>query len=265
MRTSNVQDVSGTLSQIVNDPATYPIFENNTDNAIYDFTGNLPDISPISAGRGRAYEYYLSIPTTHLVNILVDLNDPRIDEWIDLNDLPEYLGVAPGQTLGNIGRPGEFSQRNPAYFDESGKVDGIFMTFSELNFLLAEAAEKGWINGEAKSYYETGVQASFDQWGVAMPENYLSEAAAYVEGDLEQIATQKWLALWQNSMEAWFDWKRTGFPSFIQAGPGNVNSGQVPVRLMYPSIEQSVNADNYNDAASSIGGDHINARVWWDQ
>lgn len=265
MRTSGVQDISNQLSQIVNAPATYPLMESNADNVIYDFSGALPDISPISAGRGRAYEYYLSIPTTHLVNTLTNLADPRINEWLDLNGLPDFLGVAPGQNLGNIGRPDAFSQRNPAYFDESGRVDGILMTFSELNFILAEAVEMGYIAGDAKTYYETAVQASFEQWNVAMPDNYLTESAAYESGNLEQIALQKWVSLWQNSMEAWFDWKRTGRPTFVQPGPGNINNNQVPVRLMYPGIEQSVNADNYNTAISRMGADNINTRVWWDQ
>ncbi|MEM6321510.1 MAG: SusD/RagB family nutrient-binding outer membrane lipoprotein [Bacteroidota bacterium] len=265
MRTAGVQDVSSELSKIVNDPATYPLMVSNADNAIYDFSGALPDISPISAGRGRAYEYYLSIPTTHLVNTLVELQDPRLEEWLNLNELPDYLGVAPGQTLGDVGRPDAFSQRNPKYFDESGLVDGILMTFSELNFILAEAIEQGYLEGDAKTYYETAVQASFDQWNVPMPANYLTETAAYEAGNLEQIAVQKWLSLWQNSMEAWFDWKRTGRPTFIQAGPGNVNGDRVPVRLMYPGIEQSVNADNYNAALGRMGADNINTRVWWDQ
>ena len=264
MRTSNVQNVSAALTAIVNDPVTYPLFENNGDNAIYDYTGALPSISPISSGVGRAYEYYLAIPTTTFINTLKKYDDPRIDEWLDPNGFPEYKGTDPGQVLADIGRPADFSTKDSSYFDVSGKVDAIYMTYSELQFLLAEAAERAILSEDAQSFYEAGVQASFDQWGVPIPSDYLSGKAAYESGNMEKLFDQKWLSLYRNTTEAWFDWKRTGMPAFIQAGPGTQNDGEIPVRLLYPGIEQSVNPESYQAAVSALGADDINMRVWWD-
>ena len=266
MRASGAMDVSDMLSAMVNDPNTYPLFRGNEDNAIYDFTGTLPNVAPIAAPVGRTYEYFLRMPTTNLVDLLKTYEDPRLEEWLDPNGIPEYRGVAPGQTLGDIGRPDAFSTKDTSYFAEPGKLDAIFLTFSELNFLLAEASERGIIQGDGEAYYRTGVQASFDQWGVALPADYFDGAAAWNYGSaFELIARQKWLSLWHNTTEAWFDWKRTGRPEFISAGPGTVNGGRVPVRLLYPSIEQSVNPANSRSAADRIGGDDINTRGWYDQ
>ncbi|HMQ50213.1 MAG TPA: SusD/RagB family nutrient-binding outer membrane lipoprotein [Saprospiraceae bacterium] len=266
MRTSNVQNVSAALQAIVDNPAQYPVFESIDDNAVYYYSGVTPDISPYSSGLGREYEYYLGIPSTHFVNLLLENSDPRIEEWLDEHEkedgILEYIGTAPGQDQGDIGRPGDFASKDASYFYDPAKISAIFMPFSELNFLFAEAAHRNIIGGEAADWYEAGVQAAFEEWGVTMPDEFLSVAVPFDENNLFE---QKWLALYHCGMEAWFDWKRTGKPDFIQAGPGNVNNGQVPVRLMYPSLEQSVNATNYQAASQRIGGDNINTRVWWDK
>ncbi|MGB0521826.1 MAG: SusD/RagB family nutrient-binding outer membrane lipoprotein [Flammeovirgaceae bacterium] len=265
LRSSKAQDNSAALQAIVNNPTQSPIFESNADNADYQYSGDLPDLSPLSTGRGRAYDYYLGIPTTHIIDRLKANNDPRLEEWFDPKaGTTEYLGTAPGQSIGDVGRPDEFSSKAAAYFDVANKISGIFMTYSEVSFILAEAAESGLITGDAKTYYDAGVSASFDQWGVTMPADYLTSTAPY-DANTEVLAIQKWLSLYHNSLQGWLNWKRTGLPSFIAAGPGTVNDGKFPVRLMYPALEQSVNNQNYTAAAANIQGDNINSRVWWDK
>lgn len=136
------------------------------------------------------------------------------------------------------------------------------MTYSELEFILAEMAEKGWVNLPAKQHYENGVKASFEFWNTAMPQNYLTETAAYTGDKLVLIAEQKWLAFFWNGFEAWNDFKRTGLPQ-LKPSEGNTNGNKIPSRLIYPSIEQSVNRDNYQKASNLLGGDNINSKMWW--
>ncbi len=264
MRTSNVVNIGDQLQEIINNPASHPLFESNADNAIYHYSGALPDISPFSRGVGREYSYFLGVPTTHFVRELQDNDDPRIHEWMGVNaDAGIYVGVEPGLNLSEVGRPNEFAAKDSTFFNEPGKITGIFMTYSELQFLLAEAAQRGLISGtNVVDYYNEGVSASFDQWNVTMPSDFLTTTAPYSE---ENLFVQKWLGLYHSGTEAWFDWKRTGQPNFIQAGPGTRNGGRVPVRLMYPALEQSINTANYENATNSIGGDDINSRVWWDE
>lgn len=265
MRVSNKMAVNTKLNDIVSNPATYPLFESNTDNADYKYSGIFPNISPMSNGINRLYGYNIVMPSTHLVNTLINNSDPRLKEWIDpIAGTTNQKGVQPGLPLDQIGEPTKYSRRTEDYFYTKTKITSLFMTYSELNFLLAEARQRNIIStGTAQGYYNTAVQASFTQWNVTMPANYLTVIAPYSPTN-DVLYTQKWLALYHTGVEAWFDWKRTGKPSFIQAGPGAKNNGKVPRRIMYPSIEQSINAENNTAAMQKIGGDNINVKVWWD-
>ncbi len=264
MRISNVKNVSAAISEIITS-SQYPIFESNDDNAIYNYGGSLPDVSQVALpGGGRDYDYFLLIPTSHFVNLLNSNNDPRLSLWVSpkqgTND--RTLGVVPGQSLSNIGRPADFSRRSVAFYESSTLIQGIFMTYSEVNFILAEASEKGYISTAAKTYYDTAVEASFEQWEVKMPNDFLSVTVPY-DVTTDRLYEQKWLALYHSGIESWFDWKRTGKPTFIKAGSGNINGDLVPVRLRYPSLEQSVNQVNYDAASAAMGGDIINVSSWW--
>jgi hypothetical protein len=78
---------------------------------------------------------------------------------------------------------------------------------------------------------------------------------------------QKWVAYYHNNtVEAWGEYKRTGLPA-LTPGPlaTTITNGQVPTRVFYPTLEQSVNADNYRAATERIGGDVITARHWYQQ
>jgi hypothetical protein len=67
-----------------------------------------------------------------------------------------------------------------------------------------------------------------------------------------------------NTVEIWGDQKRTGLPQIVP-GPlaTTVTNGKVPTRVFYPTLEQSVNSANYSAASSSIGGDIIIAKHWY--
>ncbi len=273
LRISNIQNVDSKMMTLLNNPDIFPIFDSNVDNAIYKYTGNLPDVSEISqTGGGRGYEYYLRVPTTHFIDLLSNNSDPRLELFVSPRDCdvnnPDCVsdllqGLEPGQSISNNGRPADFSRRAVSFFESPTKIQGIFMTFSELNFILAEARENGFImTSDAETYYNTAIQASFEQWDVTIPSDFLTTTIPY-DNNTDRLYEQKWLALYHSGVESWFDWKRTGKPSFIQAGTGNLNDGKVPVRLKYPSLEQSVNTENYENASAAMGGDNINSSSWW--
>jgi len=82
---------------------------------------------------------------------------------------------------------------------------------------------------------------------------------------LEQIIKQKYVAFFQNSgSEAYFNYRRTGFPAFSLGGPGTGNSGKIPLRFQYPGTERTTNGANLTSALSSQfgGNDDINAAMW---
>ena len=94
----------------------------------------------------------------------------------------------------------------------------------------------------------------------------LRPAVVYAGGaaGLAQIGLQKWLALYGNSVEAYSEWRRTGYPNLV-GGPNASNGGQIPVRLPYPTREASLNGDNLEAAITRQGGASLNDEIWWDQ
>ncbi|MGI9526451.1 MAG: SusD/RagB family nutrient-binding outer membrane lipoprotein [Weeksellaceae bacterium] len=265
MRISNVKDVSADIKTLVNNPDKYPLILNVEDNAEYIYGSGYPNASPISKPRGaRYYSYELIVPTTTLINTLQSYDDPRLQEWVDPKDgTTDYIGLVPGLSLGDIKEPTEYARRAVKYFESPNLSKAWLITSAEVNFLLAEAAERNLIAGSAKEYYEKGVQSSFKQWNVEIPADYLTIQAPY-DASTDILYEQKWLALYHSGIEAWIDWKRTGKPAFIKPGPG-AELNEVPRRLIYPIIEQSINAESYRAAINALGGDDITIRVWWDK
>jgi hypothetical protein len=158
-------------------------------------------------------------------------------------------------------------------------VQTLLMTYGELQFILAEASERGFISGDAELYYNQGIQSQFDYYASRIPDDYTFPTAADVQPDasyftqsavaytgtqdekLKKIWLQKWLALFNCGFEGWSEWKRTGVPE-ITPGPNSL--GFVPVRFLYPLTEQSSNNENYQKAIEIQGPDNTQTRVWWD-
>jgi len=78
---------------------------------------------------------------------------------------------------------------------------------------------------------------------------------------LGKIALQKWVSLYFNGLEAWFDWRRTRMPAIVP-GPDNLNNNKVPVRYIYPLSEQSLNRVNRDEAVARQGADDLNTEIW---
>ena len=138
------------------------------------------------------------------------------------------------------------------------------MTYSELLFVLAEAAMSGTYSGglSAKEYLDMAIEASFGQYSLAMPSDYLADK----EANLEIIMTEKWKALFGQGIEAWTEYRRTGYPILSGADPNAIfaNDGQVPTRLKYPESEYSLNRANVESAATMNGGtDNKLTKLWW--
>ena len=267
------------INAIVSDPATFPIIENNGEAGIYDFSGvapNTSDFSLLTALGGLS-------PSVRFVNSLdgVDPNDdadddPRLaffaDKPIDpsATDGP-FVGVISGTTRevaqGTGGNAELFaSQFTIKFQDDKGLLDWVIISYPEVEFILAEATMEGWIsNSTAQAHYEKGIAGNLDYWGIPMPADFLSRGDVVWDGSMERLMEQKWIAMFfNNTLEMWGTHKRTGLPNLVP-GPfaTSVTNGLVPTRVFYPSLEQSVNSSNYQAASSSIGGDNIIAKHWY--
>ncbi|MEQ9298311.1 MAG: SusD/RagB family nutrient-binding outer membrane lipoprotein [Cyclobacteriaceae bacterium] len=272
MRSSNVMDVSGQMQQIVSSEL---LFESNADNAVLTYPASSQvDSWPISNGRIGGFDEHRMSTTSE--SILKGFNDNRMFSWFQPTDNPDddpslFVGLPNGLSENNAstfnGGASNVSRLNQSFFyDSPNSVEAPLMQYAELQFILAEAAQRGLISGDARAYYEAGIQASFDFWNTDQDmDAYMTQTGVAYDGELETIMTQKWLASFLVSAEAWYDYRRTGLPSFIIPGQDNVNSDRVPVRFFYPDSEQTLNAENYDRAIGAMGGeDNLNAKGWWE-
>jgi hypothetical protein len=280
MRISAKKNVQSQFSEIINNPSQFPIFENNSDNAAITYLAAFPNQFPQATNRVGSFKEFTLSKT--LADSLNAYQDPRIivfgrpTEESASTATPLYAGLPNGLSdvdalnYGNNGRA--ISYVGTLWFEECITARGIkiakgvMMTYPELQFILAEASQKGLISGTALTYYENGVKASFDYFDTKMPDTYLTQSAVSLSSGnpLVKIATQKWISLFYHSMEAWADWRRSGLPE-LKPGQSNLNGDRIPSRFLYPLSEQALNATNLSAAISRQGADDINTKIWWDK
>ncbi|MEO0340761.1 MAG: SusD/RagB family nutrient-binding outer membrane lipoprotein, partial [Bacteroidota bacterium] len=240
----------------------------NSQNAAFDFTATPPNNFRMSTARVGDYNLYIMSET--IEEILKGLDDPRI------STLFREAANAPGTYNGLLNGPdasqlsisvGDFSLTGAIFRENAGLLDANYMTAAETHFLLAEAAERDLITGDAQSYYEEGVRLAFEYWQTDLPADYLTTGPALYSADdsspLEQIITQKWLMNIGNGYEGWIEYRRTGFP-VLKTISASLNNDVIPVRMPYPTTEETLNAVNYQQAFNATDGNSVNAGVWWD-
>jgi len=238
-------------------------------------------------------------------SILSGYSDGRIMSYFDESvDHPgQRKGIRNGLPL-QAPFADELAQK-AAYIGFSALNDGVktpkvqLMTTSEVYFLKAEAALRGWSGaGTAQANYEMGITTSFEQHGVAgaaayiadntsVPANYVDpvnadnnatalstitvawNAGATNEEKLERIITQKWIAMFPEGQEAWSEFRRTGYPKIFpvvsnQSG-GTVDTAIQIRRIPFVDSEKSTNASGVSTATGFLNGpDNAGTRLWWD-
>ena len=181
-----------------------------------------------------------------------------------LIDTMEYAGLPIASTTGDGSSwnlnpqpiQGGPNVHNSALADMYKEASGDMLkarliSYAEVCFILAEAAQKGWSVGSQQEWYEKGVKASFDTWGVDSDySSYIAEDSVAYDGSLEQIMVQKWIANWTVAHESWCDWRRTGYPE-LTIGPHGLRDA-MPLRYEYGSSEKARNAANYQNAIQNL-------------
>ena len=240
--------------------------------------------------------------------ILKGFDDPRMSVYFDPassgdldGDGVVYEGLQNGQSKVTLGTSQNFhSDISVTYRDvaNGGANPPLeFMQAAEVHFLLAEAALAGYsVGGTAQQYYESGITMSMQERtsaGSGAISAYIASSNTPVSFDggitpatsditvafnstntekaLEQIITQKWIALFPNGWEAYAEARRTGYPKqlprVVSDNP-DVPVDQIPARMIYTSSEFTTNVDAVNAAIASpeLGGqDKNNVKLWWDK
>lgn len=185
--------------------------------------------------------------TDYILQLLNDMNDPRIN-FLYEEPATGHLGVPQGVTV-DVATFGVdlVSNIGPGLLQSSSQ-GALVMSAAEVQFNLAELSIKGF-GGDAESFYNAGVEASFNTLGAGSTTAYLAQSLenvnyAFSSNKLEAIITQKWLAVNGISAEqSWFDWVRTGYPSNLPVSVEVPNLVR-PVRLSYPASELGTNSNN---------------------
>lgn len=217
--------------------------------------------------------------------------EEQLAAGLEESDYEAYTGADTSEDFEKLttalSTSGSFSVINDRYIEVQGGDPFIHLSYAEQELILAEAAELGWITGSAEGYYMSGTEAAlrmvaaFDKdnaycHGMPIDESYIS---GYFNGEaafastqqerLEQIWMQKYLLKFlQDGYDAYFDFRRTGFPDLPNNPDTSMNIDDktaFPARWQYPASETETNYGNLTEALTrqfTNGYDGINEKPW---
>jgi hypothetical protein len=259
-------DVDNAKAKLIVEEAAGNVFTSNADNARFPYLASPPNNNPLSANLNPAFSSRQDyVVASTIIDKMNALNDPR---------RPFYFTTVNGEYKGgNYGFAnayGDFSHTSDKTI--AADFEALLLDYSEVEFLLAEAVERGFtVGGTAEEHYNKAIEASIVYWGgtVADATTYRNQASVkYTSAPgayKEKIGLQKWIALYNRGIDAWTEWRRLDYPALLPPSGGNVPVGlSIPVRIIYPINEQTLNGTNRQAAADAMGGDVANTKLFWD-
>ena len=265
MRISSTKNVSGDLQALMG-----KMFTSNADNAQISYLSTQPDANPIweTIVDGNRAEYKIN---SVMVEMLTSLNDDRLAIYAGENASGNIVGKPSGfgvqTTLPNEDLGYTYANISPLgekYL--TATLPGVLMSYSQLSFLIAEAANEGYISGgitSALDWYKKGITASFEFNGLSAS-SYLAQPNLDFTTNADaraKIATQEWIALFGQGFESWTEWRRNKIPVLAPAAESLID--QIPSRLFYPTTEPSLNKESYDTGVQELGGDNLTAPLFW--
>ena len=247
----------------LNDPAGY--ITSNADNFAITYPGGSFKNPWFSVYDGRK-DYGES---DQMVALLGSLSDSRQDVYGS-----STLGVPYGRVRAYVD---PWCQANPTWArilkdanrPENGTV--VMLSAAEVFLSRAEAADRGWTSENVSSLFQSGVNASFTQWGLAAPSaTYFTQAgttlAAQGTGaNVTAIAKQAYIAGYPDGTRGWNIWRRTGVPTLTPAVDAVNSTKQIPRRYTFGQTSYGSNTAAVTAAVANMGGDTQDTKVWWDQ
>lgn len=212
--------------------------------------------------------------------IVAEQTSSAASQGLDINNFDSYNGGSPSENYSVINETlvasGNISKVNARYYTDPTTEPHNILSYWEVEFILAEASLRGWINDQPATHFENAIRANFEFYrsnasayseylSVEEVEEYLGQAALGLEGteeeQLETIITQKYIATFlQAGWSQYYDYLRTGYPEF------DYPTGQTPpYRFVYPVEEYNNNTKNLEAAINAQfgGNDGIRQLPWW--
>ncbi|MBE9469393.1 MAG: SusD/RagB family nutrient-binding outer membrane lipoprotein [Bacteroidetes bacterium] len=261
------------------------VFESNADNAAVTYEGNALNGAPMYvAFVVDARDDFA--PSCSFVDLLkgdrgtnVGVLDPRLDIFVNDNDDGQKVGIP---LTGSNEEVKAFTDKSwPG--SEILKADATleYMEYAEVCFIMSEN------NGWDQTWYEKGIRASMEKFGVANSD-INAYIAAVQPADEENVMTQKYIALYMQPSEAWSEYRRTGYPhtlikpnvpytyTYMKDVDGVLTETTVnaefltiggltdlPARNKYLLNEANINGTNVVAAGVAMGGDLQTTKLWW--
>jgi hypothetical protein len=286
--TSSSFDIKNEFASIYN---AQPIIASPAESARLEFVDVVD--SRYTEFNSSGYGSGLYMAST-FIDLLKERQDVRLfaiagqtknakESGLAINDFNAYNGgnpIAAYNDVNLLAAAGKVSKVNERYTKDATAEAHNLLSFSEVQFILAEAALKGWIpSGNAQSFYENGIKANFEFYNTFAKgyEEYFTQAEArnYISGTkvdflkansdterLSLIITQKYLTSFlQGGWRMYFEHLRTGYPAFPYIG-----SDTLPSRWIYPLDEYNNNSVNVTEAITRQFGnskDGIRELTWW--
>jgi hypothetical protein len=256
-------------------------FTSNADNAAIKYTREQPNTNPlyVNVVVGNRIDFSAS---DVLVNELQSRNDPRLPAYFEpATAASTFVGRPFGQnaTNANAMAPRQVSQLSRVVL--SPDFEGMLMDYAEVNFILAEAAQRGAnVGGIAAAYYASGIRSSIQYWDAqrqkvtpASSATTDAQITAYIAANpynpadyRQSIGVQKWIALYMQGVQGWSEYRRLDFTNVLKMPIDRplIEIDRVPLRRVYPTNEQTLNRTNYEAAVGTQGTDNFVTRLWWD-
>ena len=291
------------FANIINNPATYPIMTGNSDNLLYKYTAitlyppNRAGYVPYNNCENISQTYFnVTLPyrDPRIFTVAIPAQ-AQINGGKQASDFTAYIGEDNGKSQGlmsNFTSDSAHSNLNfNRYFSSASGASAepyIIIGYPEMCFNIAEAAFRGWVTGvDPAAWYNKGIAASMNVYGLTQGQTvsiykvdgktligtapidintFLTNVAYNPTTGLTQILTQKYVAFFMNSgYESYYNWRRTGIPTFSQGGDGIGTPGnKIPLRWQYEQAEITYNTTNYTSAIGSqfAGKDDLTAPMW---
>lgn len=256
-----VSDIDNSLAKTAFEKANPNAINSISNNGFVKYFSATPNNNPLydQLVLANRTDY---IAAKDLMDVLNSFEDPRKPGFFGVNNVGLYVG-------GIMGIPSDYPKMSkPSARVADPSAPNVLIDYVEMEFYRAEAKERGYNGtGSAESHYNNAIKASIIYWGGTEAEatKYLLRPdVAYTTaagGWKQKIGFQKWIALYNRPFEGWLEVRRLDFPQLTL--PVNAFSGY-PNRMKYPASEQQLNGTNYTNAASKIGGDKSETKLYWD-
>ncbi|MEI6681452.1 MAG: SusD/RagB family nutrient-binding outer membrane lipoprotein [Bacteroidota bacterium] len=266
-----LSDIEPTLAKTTVEAAAPHVISSNADNARIVYMQFQPNSNPIYDNLVASGRHDF-VGANTFIDKMNSLKDPRLPYFFTMADTSTTIGISKmayvGGVYGDLNDYYQYSHVADKLQDPT--FEAVIFDASETEFLLAEGVARGFtVGGTVETHYNNAITLSFQYWSKTdtVPATYLAQTAvkySTATGTWKQkIGEQKWLALYNRGFEAWTSWRMLDYPVLVKPADAKTD---IPLRLTFPVVEQTLNGANYAAASAALGtgGDAVTTRLFWD-